>query len=727
MVLNKNLFRQANFIQASVDNTVAALVEGSVMVVIVVLIFLVSFRPSIITLLAIPLSLVVTILTLRFLDFSINTMTLGGMAIAIGSLVDDAIIDVENVLRRLKENSLKPVESRRSIITVIYEASVEIRSSIVFATVIIILVFCPLFFLSGIEGRLLQPLGLAFIISLAASLVVALTLTPALCYFLLGKTSVKNNEQDAKLVRFLKAIYSKPLKFAMKFPIPLSLVTLCLLVVAGIGLSKAGRNFLPPFNEGALVVGLVTKPGTSLQQSDALAHQVETILMKHPEIEAIGRRTGRAEEDEHVLGVEASEIDLTLDMDAPKRLGLPERSMPELLEALRNDLHAVPGVNVTFGQPIGHRIDHMLSGTRANIAIKIFGPDLIELRKISKEVENLMKDIPGVVDLSAEQQIDVPMQRVHFKRDVIARYGLSVEQLASSLKSSYQGEEVGVILEGKTAFDVVVKVTSNSENPLKVTDNIMIDTPSGAKIALSELAYIDDDTGPNLISRENVQRKIVVMCNVSERDLNSVVTDIKDVLNKNLELPRSYYIEYGGQFESAEATTRNLTIMGAVVILTIAFLLYFAFKSIRCAVLIMINLPFALIGGVVGVFLSGGVISVASIIGFISVFGIATRNGIMMISHYRHLQQEEGLKDFYQAIYQGSMERLSPILMTAFASGIALIPLALKSGEPGTEILSPMATIILWGLLSATFLNMFLIPALYFRFGKSTTAELEEA
>lgn len=725
MLIHKNLFRQADFIEHSIHNTTASLLEGGAMVLLVVLLFLASFRASLITLLAIPVSLLSAILVLRFSGASINTMTLGGMAIAIGALVDDAIIDVENVVRRLRMNRALPKEKRSGILQTIFDASVEVRKSIVFATFIILLVFAPLFFLSGVEGRLLQPLGVAFCVALAASLVTALTLTPALCYFLLPQSPTVLRGGEPWVVRVLKRFYAGPLRWAMRFPMAVTVPAVLLLVGALISASQMGKNFLPEFHEGAMVVGIVTLPGTSLEESDRLARLVETTLMTHPEIEAIGRRTGRAEEDEHVQGIEASEIDLTLDMEAPARIGLPLRSKNELLDALRKDLATIPGVQATFGQPIGHRIDHMLSGTRANIAVKIFGDDLGTLRNLAKEVEAVMGDIPGVVDLSTEQQVEVAQVRVVFQREAMARYGLSVSDTSAALTAAFLGNEVGQIIEGANTYALTVRLERGEHASLSEVGDVLVDAPFGPKVPLRALAKIVEDRGPNLIMRENVQRKIVVMCNVAERDMTSVVEDTRAAIAQQISMPSGYFVEYGGQFESAAATNQRLSLLSMVVILGIGLMLFVMFRSLRDTLFIMVNLPFALIGGVVGVHLMGGVLSIASIIGLISVFGIAARNGIMLVSHVRHLQSHEGVTDFYEAVRRGSMERLSPILMTAMAAGLALIPLALKAEEPGTEILAPMAVVILCGLLSSTFLNMLVVPALFVRFGRPVEAESE--
>ncbi|MDA0667814.1 MAG: efflux RND transporter permease subunit [Planctomycetota bacterium] len=722
MLINKQLFRQADFIEHSIHNTTSSLLEGGAMVLLIVLLFLASLRASLITLLAIPVSLLSAILVLRFSGASINTMTLGGMAIAIGALVDDAIIDVENVVRRLRLNRALPKEKRHGILQTIFEASVEVRTSIVFATFIILLVFSPLFFLSGVEGRLLQPLGIAFCVALAASLVTALTLTPALCYFLLPNSPTVTRGGEPWVVKKLKRLYAGPLQWAMRFPMAITVPAVLLLAAALVGVSQMGKNFLPEFHEGALVIGVVTLPGTSLEESDRLAHMVETALMTHPEVAAIGRRTGRAEEDEHVQGVEASEFEVTLDMEAPERLGLATRSKAELLEALRKELASIPGVQATFGQPIGHRIDHMLSGTRANIAVKIFGDDLGTLRDVARQVEGAMQEIPGVVDLSTEQQVEVSQVRVEFNRDAMARYGVSIKQTSEALTAAFLGNVMGQIIEGSNAYDLTVRLEQGGNASLQAVGNVLVDTPSGPMVPLRVLAHIVEDRGANLISRENVQRKIVVMCNVAERDMTSVVEDIQSAIAKEVSMPNGYFVEYGGQFESAAATNQRLALLSILVILGIGFMLHLMFHSLRDTLFIMANLPFALIGGVVGVYLTGGVLSIASIIGLISVFGIAARNGIMLVSHIRHLQLHEGVSDFVEAVRRGSMERLSPILMTALAAGLALIPLALKSEEPGTEILAPMAVVILCGLLSSTLLNMLVVPALFVRFGRPVQA-----
>ncbi|MSR63014.1 MAG: efflux RND transporter permease subunit [Planctomycetes bacterium] len=727
MFINKRLFRQADFIQSSIRNTTTALLEGALVVALVVIAFLASGRASVITLLALPLSLLCAVLFLELLGGTINTMTLGGMAIAIGALVDDAIIDVENVVRRLRENAAAAPERRQSSLAIVYAASLEVRSSIVNATLIILLVFTPIFFLSGVEGRLLQPLGMAFCVSLAASLLTALTLTPALCLMLLPTSRTVLTGREPWLVHALKRLYSRPLDWALAHPWSVAAPSLALFAASAFGVARFGRSFLPEFNEGALVVGLVTLPGTSLVESDALAQRVEEALMRHPEIAAIGRRTGRAEEDEHVQGVEASEIDLSLDLEAPARLGLPVRGKEALLAALRADLAAIPGVQATFGQPISHRIDHMLSGTRASVAVKIFGEDLGELRRLGTKLEGLMRTVPGVVDLSSEQQVRVPTLRVEFDRQAIARHGLSIADVGAALALAGGGLVVGQVLEGLNSFDLFVRLGEASSVSAETIAATLVDTPSGAKIPLGALAALRDEFAPNFISRENVQRKLVVMCNVAGRDVRSVVEDVRACVETQLGLPRGTYVEYGGQFESAEATGRLLTFLGALIVAGIAGLLYFLFRSARDAALVLLNLPLALIGGVLGVFLSGGVLSVASLIGFITVFGVAARNGIMLVAHIRHLQRVEGVTDFREAVRRGALERLSPILMTALAAGLALVPLALRGDEPGNEILTPMAIVILGGLLSSTLLNMLLVPTLFLRFAHAVENEAAES
>jgi CzcA family heavy metal efflux pump len=709
MRISRHIFRQAEFISTAIDNLLAALRDGALLVVLIVFAFLMSGRATTITLLAIPLSLIAAILAMKAFGATINTMTLGGMAIAVGALVDDAIIVVENVVRRLHENARRSEEIRRGVMAIIYEATHEIQGSIVFATLIIILVFLPLFFLAGVEGRLLKPLGFAYIVSLAASLVVAITVTPVLCALWLPRSQILTQAQEPRLVHWLKTRYEPLLEAVLRRWKLVGVTAFGGLVAALVALWFAGQSFLPDFNEGALTISAVTLPGTSLQESAELGRQVEEILLKQPAVVATARRTGRAELDEHAQDVNAAEIDVGLKMQG--------RSKEELLAALRREFSLLPGMNVVIGQPISHRIDHMLSGTRANIAVKVFGNDLYELRRLAQEVRKVMESVPGVADLTVEQQTDIPFLTVKLKRAAIARYSLRVHDVAETVETAFFGQEVSRVLEPQATFDLVVRYEPSVLANLDSIRNTLITTESGAQVPLHALADIRNDRGPNTISRENVQRKIVVMCNVAGRDLRGVVEDIRRGVQVAVTLPTGYHIEYGGQFESAEEASRTLFILGIVVTTGIFLLLYVAFHSVRDALLVMLNLPLALIGGVIGVFLSGRVVSVASLIGFITLFGIATRNGVMLIAHIHRLVKEEGATDSVEAVVRGARERLIPILMTALAAGLALIPLALSGGEPGSEIQTPMAIVILFGLLSSTALNMIVVPVFYLRFG----------
>ena len=718
MTINRNLFRQADFIETSIHNVLAALREGALLVVVIIFVFLLSVRATVITMTAIPLSLVTAVLTLRAFGATINTMTLGGMAIAIGALVDDAIIDVENVVRRLRENQLLPPDKRKPTLQVVYAASVEIQASIVFATIIIMLVFLPLFFLSGVEGRLLRPLGVAYVVSLFASLVVAITVTPALCSFLLPRSRTIRKGHEPSLVLFLKRTYARLLNPALDHPWLFVGPTALLLILALIATTGLGRAFLPDFNEGALTISAVTLPGTNLQESGYLGRIVEETLMAQPEVVHVARRTGRAELDEHAQGVESAEIDVSLSMK--------DRTKAEFLEAVRRDFSTIPGMNIIIGQPISHRIDHMLSGTRANVAVKIFGEDLSELRLLAEKARQAMNAVPGVVDLSVEQQNEVPNLQIRFDRNAIARHGLPIQDVARTLEAALRGVTVSRILEGRFTYDLVTRLTDRDPLDCETIGDLPVDTPGGAKVPLQTLATINKTTGPNTISREQVARKIVVMCNVAGRDVVSVVNDIRNQVDPIVADKPGYSVEYGGQFQSAEEASRLITILGILAILGIGFLLHLAFDSARDAALIMVNLPLALIGGVLGVFVSGGILSVASLIGFITVFGIATRNGIMLVSHIRHLLEEEGVTDFREAVFRGALERLAPIVMTALATGLALVPIALRGDEPGNEIQTPMAIVILFGLLSSMLLNMLIVPALYFRFGKKKVESEED-
>ncbi|MEO9887035.1 MAG: efflux RND transporter permease subunit [Balneola sp.] len=707
--INTHLFRQADFIELAIENVVEALRDGAFLVIVILFLFLANFRTTIISLTAIPLSLIASVFVLEFFDITINTMTLGGMAIAIGVIVDDAIIDVENVFKRLRENSKLTEANQKASIDVIFEASKEIRSSIINATMIIMIVFLPLFFLNGVEGRMLRPLGLAYIVSIGASLIVAMTVTPVLCYYLLRNEGLKGKLEESWFTRILKSGYDKVLDVTLRFKKSILLGTLVLFVGTVIVVPFLGRSFLPEFNEGTLVISAVSIPGISLDDSDEIGSRIERILLEHPGIVSTSRRTGRAELDEHAQGVNASEIDAKFEV--------PEGSTKEeMLSEIRSNLTVVPGTNITIGQPIGHRIDHMLSGTRANIAVKVFGSDLYQLRAIAEEIRQQMETVEGVVDLSVEQQQNVPQIQIRPNRSALAKYGLSIEDLAELVDVAFAGETVSQILEDDKMFDLSVRFDKSHRGSIEIVQNTRFNLESGVVVPLNELARVESRSGPNTISRENVQRKIVVSANVSGRDLRSTVDDIREQVASNVTLPQGYFVEYGGQFESEAQATRTISLLSIISILGIYLLLYLEFGSLKTALLVMMNLPFALIGGVFTVLFTSGIVSIASLVGFITLFGIATRNGILMVSHYQQLLSEG--KEFMEAIKQGSMERLNPILMTALTAGLALIPLAIAVGEPGNEIQSPMAQVILGGLLSSTLLNMIVIPALFAQFGK---------
>lgn len=703
--INTKIFRQADFINASVWNIQKTLLEGSLFVVIILFIFLMNVRATAISLVAIPISLLAAILTLKWFGFSINTMSLGGMAIAIGDLVDDAIIDVENVFRRLKENALKPESGRKDKLHVIYEASVEIRSSVIHATFIIMVAFIPLFFLSGMEGRLLAPLGIAFMVSLFASLVVAITLTPVLCSYWLGNEKMLQRQHtESWLVRTLNWQYERALHAAMMAKGWVIGIALVLFGAALLVLSGLGRSFLPEFNEGSLVVSVVTRPGISLEESNALGTRVEHALRAVPEVNMTTRRTGRAELDEHAQGVNASEI------DAPFTLGT--RSREAFMEDVREKMASVSGANITLGQPIGHRIDHMLSGTRANIAIKIFGNDLNKLFVMANAVRASIEGTPGLVDVSVEQQIEIPQVQLKPNRELLARYGITMGEFAQWVEVALAGEKVSEIYEGTKRFDVILKFDDRNRGKIEHIRNALIDTPHGQKIPVHYVAEVISTSGPSTINRENVQRKIVVSANVAGRDQKSVVDEIKNTVQQFVSLPEGYRIEYGGQFEAEAEASRTLVVTSLLSVLIIFLLLFQEFKDVKISAIILLNLPLALIGGVASIGLTSGVISIPAIIGFITLFGIATRNGILLISHYTTLQAQGA--DLLTSVMRGSRDRLSPILMTALTAGLALIPLALAGDLPGNEIQSPMAKVILGGLISSTLLNIFVIPAVYY-------------
>ena len=709
MTINAHIFRQADFIALAIENVVDALIEGALVAVGILLLFLMNIRATLITLVAIPLALLVAVLSLQHLGGTINTMTLGGMAIAIGALVDDAIIGVENVLRRLRENATVGSAQRAHPLAVTLKASLEIRPSITFATFIIALVFIPLFFLSGVEGRLLIPLGLAYIVALFASLVVALSVTPVLCSLMLPHSKGVRESTNNPLVRRLQHAYHKILGYV--FPRPGLVITTSAVLFAGtLALTPMlGRSFLPEFNEGTLTINTITLPGTALAESDRLGQMVETILVSFPEVKTTTRRTGRAELDEHAQGVEASEIDVGLQMQT--------RSKAEFLDAVRSALTVVPGMNITIGQPISHRIDHMLSGTRANIALKIFGDDLQLLRRLGLAVRDTVAQIPGVVDLTVEQQTDLPILHLQLNREQIAQVGLTVGNVAEALETAFRGKTVSRVLEGQRSFDLVVRYEDAARRDLSAIRSTLIDTPRGGKVPLSLLATVSRALGPNTIGRENVQRRIVVSCNIAGRALQDVVHDMQQRVTTHVPLPQGYYIVYGGQFESAQEASRTIGVLSSFVLGGIILLLTSALRSLRDALIILVNLPLALIGGVIGVFVSGGILSVASLVGLIALFGIATRNGIMLVTHIRHLIEKEGQR-FRAAVERGALERLSPILMTALSSGLALLPLVFRADRPGSEILTPMAIVILCGLLTSTVLNLVVVPVLYLKFGR---------
>ncbi|MDX2046394.1 MAG: efflux RND transporter permease subunit [Chitinophagaceae bacterium] len=709
--INTKIFRQADFINASISNINKTLVEGSIFVVIILFLFLMNWRPTFISLVAIPVSLITAILTLKWLGFTINTMSLGGMAIAIGALVDDAIIDVENVFKRLKQNFAKPSSERKNTLDVIFDASVEIRTSIINATFIIIVAFVPLFFLSGMEGRLLAPLGIAFIVSLFASLIVSITITPVLCsYLLTGEKMLQSQHKESWLVRKLNGIYEAALKGAMSFKKPIIVIGVALFIGALLLLGRLGRSFLPEFNEGSLVVSATSMPGISLAESNKIGTNIEKALLTVPEIQMTTRRTGRAELDEHAQGVNASEI------DAP--FVLKERSREEFMKNVREKLSGISGANITIGQPIGHRIDHMLSGTRANIAIKIFGTDLSKLFSISNEIKSTIDGTAGLVDLSVEQQVQIPQVQIKANRDMLGKYGITIGEFAEFTDVAFAGEKVSEVYEGNQRFDLVLRFDESNRGNIEKINNTLIDTKDGQKIPLNYVANVVSTTGPNTINRENVQRKTVVSANVAGRDQKSVVDEIRQKIEGNIKLPEGYRIEYGGQFESEAEASKTLLITSVLSLLIIFFLLYMEFKNIKISTIILLNLPLALIGGVLSVWLTSGILSIPAIIGFITLFGVATRNGILLVSHYKTLQAE-GMS-LYDTIIIGSKDRLSPILMTALTAGLALIPLALGGDLPGNEIQSPMAKVILGGLLSSTLLNLFVVPVVYFLANRKT-------
>ena len=701
--ISSDIFRQSRFIESSISNIQKALFEGAIFVVIVLFFFLMNVRTTIISLVALPLSLLVAILTLHGLGLTINTMSLGGLAIAIGSLVDDAIVDVENVYKRLRENQLKPAEERLSSLKVVFEASREVRMPILNSTLIIVACFLPLFFLSGMEGRMLIPLGIAFIVALFASTVVALTLTPVLCsYMLTTKRALKQNEKEPFVSRTLKVWYKKALEWALRYKKIVIGTSAALLIFTIVIMTGLGRSFLPPFNEGSLTINISTMPGVSLEESDNMGRMAEEILLDIPEIQTVARKTGRAELDEHALGVNVSEMEAPFELD--------KRSRDEFLADVRQRLGELKGVNIEIGQPISHRIDAMLSGTKANIAIKLFGNDLNKLYNIGGQIKEAIQGIDGIADLTLEQQIERPQLQIKPKRDMLAKYGIPLPKFSEFINVALSGKVVSQVYEGGKVFDLTVKVHDDDKANMEQIGNLMIDA-NGQKVPLHYVAEILPLVGPNTISRENVQRKIVVSANVAGRDLNGVVKDIQKTVGEQITLPEGYHVEYGGQFESEQAASRTLFLTSVISILLIFLLLFNEFHSMPLSGIIMLNLPLAIIGGVLSIWFTSGIISIPAIIGFISLFGIATRNGILLVSHYNHLRSE-GMS-LHDSVVHGSLDRLNPILMTALTSALALIPLAVGGDLPGNEIQSPMAQVILGGLLSSTLLNGFVVPIMY--------------
>lgn len=703
--ISTDIFRQSRFIESSISNVQESLYEGAFFVVIVLFLFLANTRTTLISLVTLPLSLLVAILVLHYMGLSINTMSLGGMAIAIGSLVDDAIVDVENVWKHLRENRMLPAAERLPIRQVVFNASREVRMPILNSTLIIIVSFIPLFFLTGMEGRMLVPLGVAFIVSLFASTIVALTLTPVLCSYLLGGDSKKEGlPREAFLAVWLKKHYEQALLWTLEHKKTVLGGTIALFILALGSFFTLGHSFLPPFNEGSFTINVSSMPGISLEESDRIGRQAEELLLTIPEIKTVARKTGRAELDEHALGVNVSEIEAPFELD--------ERSHAEVLEEVRHKLSVITGANIEIGQPISHRIDAMLSGTQANIAIKLFGDDLNRMFMIGNQIKEAVSDVEGIADLNVEQQIERPELKIVPKRELLAKYGISLPQFNEFITINMAGEVVSQVYEKGKAFNLVVRASEDNRGSIDHVKDLMIDDNQGRKIPLIAVADVVSSMGPNTINRENVKRKIVISANTSGRDLRSVVNDIQALIDQKIQLPEGYHIEYGGQFESEQAASQTLLLTSAMSIVVIFLLLYMQFKNASQSGVILLNLPLALIGGVFALLMTTGEVSIPAIIGFISLFGIATRNGMLLISHYNLLREEQGM-NVKQSIIQGSLDRLNPILMTALSSALALIPLAIRGSLPGNEIQSPMAKVILGGLLTSTFLNAFIIPIVY--------------
>lgn len=717
VVLDSKIFRQADFIEKSVNNVQRALLEGSAFVIVILFLFLGSFRTTIISILAIPISLLGAIIVLNFMGLNINTMSLGGMAIAIGSLVDDAIIDVENVYKRLRQNHKLPKNNRDSAFNVVFEASKEIRASILNATLIIIVAFIPLFFLSGMEGRMLKPLGIAYIVSLFMSLVVAMTLTPLLCKLLLSNEKyMARKSKDKWLTTILTNAYLKSLNWALAHKKVVVFFSLGLIVASLIALSTMGRSFLPEFNEGALTISAISKPGISLEESNRLGNLIETELLSIPEVSTTSRRTGRGELDEHSQTTNSAEVDVNFE--------LKDRERDVFMAEVRAKLAGIPGIAATVGQPLGHRIDHMLSGTRANIAIKLFGTDLNKMFMIGNQIQNTIIDIPGLVDVSVEQQVEIPQIQIRAKREMLARYGITMNQFNEFVELAFAGEKIADIYEGQRKFDLVVRLNRDYTESMEGIKSALIDIENGKKVPLEQVADVVSVSGPSSVSRENVQRKVVISANVAERDLRSVVNDIQREIDEKIVLPENYMIQYGGQFESEARASQTLMLTSILAIFIIFLLLYQEFKDLKLAGIIMVNLPLALIGGVFTIYFTSGIVSIPAIIGFITLFGIATRNGILLVSKYQQFDSLGVEIDKY--ITSGSADRLSPILMTALTAALALVPLALKGDATGNEIQSPMAKVILGGLLTSTLLNIYVIPVIYYLFHKKKEAKYEK-
>ncbi len=701
--VNSDIFRQSRFIESSIDNVKESLIEGAIFVIIVLFIFLMNWRTTVISLVSIPLSIVFSLLAIRWMGLTINTMSLGGIAIAIGSLVDDSIVDVENVFKRLRQNREKPEGERESVIRVVYEASKEVRMPMLNSTLIIIASFLPLFFLSGMEGRMLKPLGITFIISLTASTLVALTVTPVLGSFLLGSRNSDRTGREPALVRWLKKVYEKALLWSLGHKKTILCGVGTLLVAAIVMFFNLGGSFLPAFNEGSFTIAISTVPGISLEESDRMGRTAEELLLSIPEIKTVGRKTGRAELDEHAFGVNSSEF------ECPFELGGKTRK--QLTDEVRGKLSVLPGVNIEIGGPISHRIDAMLSGTKANIAIKLFGSDLGRMYEIGRKIKTSISDVEGIADINVEQQVERPELNITPKREMLARYGISLPEFAEFIRVMMEGEVVSTVYEGNRSFDLTLKVNDEARSTIERISDLTIDTGDGKKVPLSYVAEIKSAAGPNTINRENVSRKLVVSCNATGGELAKAVGAIKEKIAADITLPEGYHIEYGGQFESEERASKTIALVSIFSILIIFMLLYGEFKNIPQSLVVLLNLPLALIGGVVAIFFTDGILSIPAIIGFISLFGIATRNGMLLIDRYNVLSSQGHSRE--EAVMIGSLDRLNPILMTAITSALALLPLALGGDLPGNEIQSPMAKVILGGLFSSTLLNGFIVPVIY--------------